>query len=58
MESLIVIQNCNSIGKTTKSKTLSTSGSVADELVKYKQLLDSGVISESEFAGIKRKLLG
>ena len=40
-----------------RSNLLPTSGGVADELVKYKQLLDSGVISEAEFADIKRKLL-
>lgn len=32
--------------------------SVADELLKFKQLLDMGVISQSEFDAQKKKLLG
>ena len=32
-------------------------GNIADELKKYKDLLDSGVISEDEYNGIKQKLI-
>ena len=32
--------------------------SVADELLKFKQLLDMGAISQSEFDAQKKKLLG
>lgn len=32
--------------------------SAADELLKYKQLLDAGAITEAEFAALKAKLLG
>lgn len=32
--------------------------SEADELIKYKQLLDSGAITESEYLNVKRRLLG
>ena len=32
--------------------------SAADELLKYKQLLDAGAITEAEFAALKSKLLG
>jgi len=34
-----------------------TNVSMADELRKYKQLYDDGVISEQEFADVKRKIL-
>lgn len=34
------------------------SSTIADELIKYKQLLDSGAITEKEYNSIKRKLLG
>ena len=32
--------------------------SAADELLKYKQLLDAGAITEAEFSALKSKLLG
>lgn len=37
---------------------LKTNNSIAGELVKYKELLDSGVISQSEFDAKKKQLLG
>ena len=36
---------------------INTETNSADELLKYKQLLDSGVITESEFQEAKNKLL-
>ena len=38
--------------------TASTGGSVADELLKLKKLLDSGAITQAEFNAQKKKLLG
>lgn len=32
--------------------------SVADEIIKYKQLLDGGIITEEEFSAKKTELLG
>lgn len=32
--------------------------SVADEIIKYKQLLDEGIITEEEFSAKKTELLG
>ena len=49
--------NLNHLGA---NKNLSASGekkSVADELIKLKQLLDSGAISKDEFESMKKKLL-
>ena len=40
---------------TTKSNT---SPSAADEIMKYKKLLDEGVITQKEFAAKKKQLLG
>lgn len=42
--------------KTTAPST-SNNATVADELLKYKELLDAGAISEEEFRKIKNKLL-
>lgn len=41
------------------SKTAQTSPieSVADEIIKYKQLLDEGIITEEEFSAKKTELL-
>jgi hypothetical protein len=36
----------------------SSTPSVADEILKFKQLLDQGVLSEQEFQEAKKKLLG
>lgn len=39
-------------------QTKNSNFSTADELLKLKQLLDSGVITEKEFEAEKRKILG
>lgn len=36
----------------------SAAPSLTDELLKYKQLLDAGAITEAEYAALKAKLLG
>lgn len=41
-----------------KMQTKNSNFSTADELLKLKQLLDSGVITEKEFEAEKRKILG
>ena len=41
-----------------KNKPLTQTVSNADELLKLKQLVDSGVITQSEFENEKKKLLG
>lgn len=41
-----------------KEEVTTTASSVTDELKKYKELLDSGVISQEEFDTKKRQLLG
>ena len=43
---------CNS------DKKASASYSVADEIMKYKKLLDMGVITQEEFEAKKRQLMG
>ena len=43
---------------TTSISNESTEASVADEILKFKQLLDIGVISDEEFAAKKKQLLG
>ena len=47
-------------GKTTKQVATNDlgSGSNADELKKYKDLIDSGVITQEEFDAKKKQLLG
>lgn len=40
------------------SNSEKTSFSVADELIKYKELLDAGVLSQEEFDKKKQQLLG
>ena len=42
----------------TESKTIEVKSSNADELKKYKELLDSGVITQEEFDAKKKQLLG
>lgn len=42
---------------TRANQPLSSAGSIADELIKYKALLDSGAISQDEFSLLKSKLL-
>ncbi|WML26266.1 PH domain-containing protein [Neobacillus sp. OS1-33] len=42
----------------TQPQTASGTGSVADELKKFKELLDSGVVTEDEFNTKKKQLLG
>tara|TARA_R110000744_G_scaffold200804_1_gene319929 strand:- start:9 stop:455 length:447 start_codon:yes stop_codon:yes gene_type:complete len=45
------------IGQNDKSPTIVQNQSVADEIKKFKELLDNGIISESEFLEQKKKLL-
>lgn len=40
------------------SSAVAPAASSADELMKYKQLLDAGAITEAEYAALKSKLLG
>ena len=42
----------------TKESTKNGATSVADEIKKYKELLDSGIITKEEFAVKKKQLLG
>ena len=44
--------------KTTQPEKVSASTSVADELKNYKELLDSGIITQEEFDKKKKELLG
>ena len=43
--------------KSVQNKSGSSHVSNADELMKYKDLLDTGVISQKEFDSIKQKIL-
>ncbi len=45
-------------GREKVSASTAASGSVADELLKFKQLLDLGAITEDEYAAKKSQLLG
>ena len=45
-------------GREKVSASTAVSGSVADELLKFKQLLDLGAITEDEYAAKKSQLLG
>ena len=55
-----VISNLQTKNENTHSAETSTfqTASQADEILKYKQLLDSGVISQEEFDAKKKQLLG
>lgn len=46
------------ISETEKTEPIGQKKSVVDEILRLKQLLDSGVITEEEFALLKRKLIG
>ncbi len=46
-----------SMGKDTESKAKDKSASAADTLVKYKELLDQGILTQEEFNNLKAKLL-
>jgi F0F1-type ATP synthase beta subunit len=45
-------------GNTTESTTIFTQASNAEELKKYKDLLDQGIITQEEFDAKKKQLLG
>ena len=49
--------NFNHLGANKSIRASSEKRSVADELIKIKQLLDSGAISKEEFDSMKKKLL-
>ena len=49
--------NFNHLGANKSVSASSEKRSVADELIKIKQLLDSGAISKEEFDSMKKKLL-
>lgn len=55
----IVAVNGKAIGSSTATavKAIVSSGSVADELLKLKQLLDAGAITQAEYDAQKKKLL-
>lgn len=44
--------------RTSQAPTLVTSVSVADEIMKFKGLLDAGIITQQEFDNKKKQLLG
>lgn len=54
MVSFVVKENFALSAKAAKSNTVSA----ADELVKYKQLLDSGAITQDDYEAKKKELLG
>jgi len=43
--------------KKSNSQPIQNTGSVADELLKFKQLLDAGAITQEEFDNMKNNLL-
>ena len=45
----------SSVKKTASEENAQVSG--ADEILKYKQLLDSGVITQEEFDSVKKRIL-
>lgn len=51
------LKECTS-GKEKAAQPTTAAGSVADELLKFKQLLDLGAITEDEYAAKKSQLLG
>lgn len=51
------LMECTS-GKEKAAQPTTAAGSVADELLKFKQLLDLGAITEDEYAAKKSQLLG
>ena len=51
------LRECTS-GKEKAAQPTTAAGSVADELLKFKQLLDLGAITEDEYAAKKSQLLG
>lgn len=51
------LKECTS-GKEKAAQPTTAAGSVADELLKFKQLLDLGAITENEYAAKKSQLLG
>jgi hypothetical protein len=51
------LKECTS-GKEKAAQPKTAAGSVADELLKFKQLLDLGAITEDEYAAKKSQLLG
>lgn len=51
------LKECTS-GKEKAAQLTTADGSVADELLKFKQLLDLGAITEDEYAAKKSQLLG
>ena len=44
--------------RANRNQPVQAAVSPADELMKYKQLLDAGIITQSEFDAKKRQLLG
>ena len=40
-----------------KEETTASTPTIVDSLIKYKELLDSGIITEEEYASIKEKIL-
>lgn len=42
----------------TQATMVSTESNAIEEIKKYKELLDSGILTEEEFAAKKRQLLG
>ena len=54
----VIIARCKNDEAPKKAAVIVSSVSNADELKKYKDLLDSGVITEEEFESKKKQLLG
>ncbi|MCA9327568.1 PH domain-containing protein, partial [Candidatus Saccharibacteria bacterium] len=54
----IIEERVNNSTKMSSSETQSAQNSSADELAKYAELKDKGIISQDEFEAKKRQLLG
>lgn len=57
-EELIVQLEANKEKQAATTKSINTNISAADELIKFKELLDSGIITQEEFDTKKAQLLG
>jgi predicted Zn-dependent peptidase len=56
--SQLLIERQNAKANSAHSPAPATTASTADELKKYKELLDAGIITQEEFDAKKKQLLG
>ncbi len=54
----VQLQNKDEIQSLSEKEQMNDSSIPFDELIKIKQLLDMGIITEEEFTATKRRLLG